>query len=190
MWPLPKKYFEWREPAGFRKVQAATAAASRTVLTRLGTGMLGFAAGLALWAAAHISSTNQPPPFAVAAGLAVLMGLLLAYVVPWLNSALPTRVMVLDHHLSRTNGHQHSSVRFDQVATFRILPADGFHVLALERRKGSCIHVGLPAAVDVDALSAFLEERGVPRDRTTSAQWPESMGDQSIRPNANVGPCH
>ncbi len=172
MWPLPKKHFEWREPAPYREEMATAEAANSVWWARPAAFTVTFALIMGLWGLGKLNHQKHPPAFGVAIGLASFVGLFAAYFVPWLGRRVPSAVMVCDNRIFRTNGCAHQEFRFEKIASFSVLAADHFRVLALEQRNGRRAYVGMPIDVEAEAVSAFLERHGVRREPTNQPlQW-------------------
>jgi hypothetical protein len=163
MWPFPRKHFKWREPAPFREEMAKAGAASSAWWGRLVVFAVNFTLLMSVWGIARLNPQKPPVALGVAVGLASFLGLFVACIVPWLGKRLPSEVMVLQNRIFRTNGFAQADFRWEKIASFSVLRADRFQVLALELVDGRRAYVGMPVEVDAEALGAFLERQGVRR---------------------------
>lgn len=124
------------------------------------------------WALARLNPQKHPPTLSIAVALALFMGWLAAYFLPWLGRRLPSNVMVFRNRIFRTNGCAHREFKFDKIASFTVLAGDTFQVIALEQPTGRRAYIGMPTGVDAEAVCEFLERHGVRREPTNQTlQW-------------------
>jgi hypothetical protein len=158
MWPFPKRHFKWREPKEFRQtLDAVKARWWHKPLAALVLACL----FMTQWAVAQFNPKKRPPSFETAFAIAFLGSMFLVYFVAWMHRLAPSYVAVFEDHLFRSIANTHGHWKFKGIDSFAFHDCDDFHVLVLELRRGGQVLIGVPREVDLPALQAFFEARGL-----------------------------
>jgi hypothetical protein len=167
---LPKKYFRWKEPKAFLRLNDAFEKAKARwwiqPLVALGSALF----PLLSWYLARLHPSKTPPSFETVLPLALGFGVIMAYGVPWINRLCPSEVCFMDTVLTRQRGNGNQRGEYKKFESFEWRVNDGFATLILKPRGvGANLFIGVPLEVSREDVSAFLVERGLrPVDKLTS----------------------
>jgi hypothetical protein len=160
MLPLPKNYFQWREPEEFRRIALATENAKARWWHK---SLFSFAVACALVSTSglgFLNPKNQPLPLGGAFVLAFSLSLMVSYFAPRLERLSPSIVKLFDKHLVRTSGGI-LALEFKTVASVALQDCGPYRVLAVELRRGGQLIFGVPPEVEAQALEDFFTRRGI-----------------------------
>jgi hypothetical protein len=161
MWPFPKQHFKWREPKEFRQTLHAMRASKARWWHKPLAGFVLACLFMSQWALAQFNPKKRPPSFETAFAIAFLGSMFLVYFVAWMHRLAPSYVAVFENYMFRTIANTHGHWKFDVFDSFAIHNCDNFRVLVLELRRGGQVLIGVPREVDLPALQAFFEARGL-----------------------------
>ena len=115
------------------------------------TGLL-----LSQWLLAECNPRKQPRPFSEVLPLAVGIGLLFAYGMPWLLSLCPAYITVVKDRLCRVVGNTHRAWKWADIRAYGWRDCGEYDLLVLEHRQGTQVLVGVPRTVPRAELEHFL----------------------------------
>ena len=161
MWGFPKRHFKWREPKEFRQTLCAVEASKARWWHKPLAGFVVACLFMSQWALAQLNPNKRPPTFESAFAIALLGSMFLIYFVAWMHRLAPRYVAVFEDRVFRSIANTHQQWKFKDIDSFALHDCDEFHVLVLELRRGRQVLVGVPREVDLLALQAFFEARGL-----------------------------
>jgi hypothetical protein len=118
---------------------------------------------------------HPPPPFRVAAPLAIGSGMLIFYVLAPLierTTLASTLVIMRQFYLFRVGGSRVSKYRYEDLGSFRWGRDGDCRTLRLTLRKGTELTMGVPETVPIDRVTEFLASRGVMVDEAVRSGVP------------------
>jgi hypothetical protein len=166
MWPIPKKYFGWREPMEFHQEMVSLDEARakwwhKPVWLTAWIGLLLILrwVNILLWEFFKLDPGKRLHSIKSTIMVAAAMGLIFIYGIPWLSSRVQAKVVVLASGIFRTNGCCRSEWKFNKIASFDFQTGASGRTLRLNMRNGSSSSIGVSADVDEPALREFLQRR-------------------------------
>lgn len=158
---FPKFIFKWREPREFANERDSLARkTSKWWHQFLGIAIC-MVLMLLLWFLASLNPRNDSPTFGFAFLLAILYGIVVVYVLPWIIRVCPTWIGLTDKDLRMVRGNTARSVKWRDVEFFRLSEGYGFTILRLEFRRGGELKIGVDSSVPPDDIRLFLLDVGV-----------------------------
>jgi hypothetical protein len=162
---FPKKYFRWKEPKAFLRLNDAL----EKSLTRWWVQPLCALGGSALpfvsWYLARFDPSKNPPSFEVVLPLGLCFGVFMAYGIPWINRLCPSDVRFFKKHFLRQRGNINRHLDYKKYESFRWRVNDEFATLILKPHgPGKDLFIGVPLEISREAVSAFLIERDLRRE--------------------------
>jgi hypothetical protein len=156
-----KFIFKWREPGEFAKERdSRDRKTSKWWHQVLGVGVCMFFL-LLIWFLATLDPNKTPPSFEFAFLLAILFGIVVVYVVPWMVCLSPTWIGITAEDLRIVRGNTARSVKWRDVEFFHFSERHGFPILRLELRRGGKLEIGVDSSVLPDDIGLFLRDVGV-----------------------------
>lgn len=156
---FPKQHFKWKEPKEFRLriVQAERELEKwwlRPVIILAISPLY-----VVVWGLARLTPTNTPPPLWGATMLYLALGVFYAYLVPKINQACPSWIMISDKRMWRSQGGSHNVWEFKDLDAFHWSPEAECNVLVLRARSGREFRLGVPLEVSQSEITSFLRSK-------------------------------
>ena len=163
---FPRKLMKWREPRKVRRAREATEEKRLSPWVRP-LGVLAVAA--VFWIISLLGVASEDAPITAQPCLALLMlvglGVFLVYLVPLMLKLCPAQVLLTEKALVRVVGNTGTHLPYESIHSCEIVSRtfgeESFSILAVVRRKGSPVAIGIDPKVDIEQLARILEEHSV-----------------------------
>lgn len=116
---------------------------------------------LLIWFLATLDPDKTPPTFEFAFLFAILFGIVVVYVGPWMVRLSPTWIGLTAEDIRVVRGNTARSVKWRDVECFHFSERHGFPILRLELRRGGKLEIGVDSSVLPDDIGRFLRDVGV-----------------------------
>jgi len=157
---FPKKHFTWWEPKQFLVILDERDRSNRRWWHGPALSAAFFAMLWFNWFLAGFDPGKKRPSYLFEVLAAIFLGAFVIYFMPWLTTKLPSRITVFDKWIVRSRS-TNRQIRFKDIESFSWGSTSEFFTLILNHRRGKQIFVGVPRDIDTDAVSTFLEARGL-----------------------------
>lgn len=155
------RHFVWFKPKAFLAAAEEEVKKRRRWWVRPMQVLVICLVAFAEWLGAKLSQPDtlvaHALPLALVIG--VFCGLVFAYGLPWLIARCPSRIVVYDRLLHRSQGNWCPQFWFKDLSAFEYCSGPEFATLVLTRRDGRKVFVGVPLDFPGGDLTAFLMER-------------------------------
>lgn len=161
MWPFPKTLLKWREPKAF--VETTSASDERHLRPWLRPLLMLLTIGLAIasWYLATLDPSKTPVSYPTAVALALFLGIFCVYIVPMINSRLPSEVKIFSNCIIRMRGNSYLRCARGEIESYSWVTDKGFFTLVVNAGRKRPALYGVPDADTKERIEAVFSSLGV-----------------------------
>lgn len=146
----------WYEPKAYRIAREAVARARpKPWMMLIGPLIL-----VPIW---WLGFVNYNVPLWGVFSFGILLGWFAVYGKPWVMRKLPARVGLYAKGLQYQQGDEVEVHAYSDMTGYLLVPEAHGTLLQIMTKKGDALFFGIPPKINVNAVRAFLEGKGVPR---------------------------
>ncbi len=116
---------------------------------------------LVTWYVSNSIPSRQPPPLAYIIPLSIAMGILSAYIAPWLIRYAPCKVEMHAKIIRRARGDSKNPLKYSDIQNFSWGITTGYSVLFLHIATGEALAIGVPHSIKKTEIEHLLIRENV-----------------------------